>query len=219
MEIVNADGKLEHKARTGNHEHFYKLSKEIVDQPQASWMLWLTTATDLFHCVRRMHNKSIIMIARFLVGQGIAFSTRIRIPSTKKFARVPPAFRHPDYQQFIFVRLGLIEHTLFTWADYLCYERRRISILNKPHCRAALLMGGIIWRLAYDHLSVDSALSGPSNNVLVYGQGSRIEEYWDDGMTADELDIICGLYICHTGEFYSLHDDVNIKFGYNFRPW
>jgi hypothetical protein len=97
----------------------------------------------------------------------------------------------------------------FTLADFDSYVAERKQLLATPRARAAILQGGIVGRLAKEHLDVDSATFGPSSCVTVHRLGCSVEDedagvtYWDDGLTNDELAVICGYYCCYTGMFIS----------------
>ncbi|KAG1884092.1 hypothetical protein F4604DRAFT_1575027, partial [Suillus subluteus] len=70
---------------------------------------------------------------------------------------------------------------------------------------AALLRGGILWRLSIasfeGHLGL---VNGPSSDVRVFGEakwfsssisdGGTTWAAWDDTLTHDEVDLICGVY-------------------------
>ncbi|KAG0703296.1 hypothetical protein DFH29DRAFT_791366, partial [Suillus ampliporus] len=87
---------------------------------------------------------------------------------------------------------------------YKNYERRRDDFLKQPHARAALLRGGILWQLCQasfgDRLGL---LNGPSLDVRLFGEaklfslptnGEGATWAWDDTLTDDEVDLICGIY-------------------------
>ncbi|KAI0666351.1 hypothetical protein C8Q78DRAFT_984036 [Trametes maxima] len=83
--------------------------------------------------------------------------------------------------------------------DYRHYEGHAYEILASPRGRAAILEGGIVWRLALEILGDDArqrAAEGPSSDVLQFAQEVRLgqESYLDDALTAEEIDIICGTY-------------------------
>ncbi|KAI0640347.1 hypothetical protein C8Q79DRAFT_921824 [Trametes meyenii] len=83
--------------------------------------------------------------------------------------------------------------------DYRLYEDRAYQILASPRGRAAILEGGIVWRLALEILGDDArqrAVEGPSKDIFQYAQEVRSgqESYFDDALTAEEIDIICGTY-------------------------
>ncbi|KAI0673658.1 hypothetical protein C8Q78DRAFT_969006 [Trametes maxima] len=84
--------------------------------------------------------------------------------------------------------------------DYRVYEERAYEILVSPHGRAAILHGGLIWRLALEILGSDTlerAVQGPSEGVFQYAQAVKPRHgptYYDDALTPEEIDIICGTY-------------------------
>ncbi len=88
--------------------------------------------------------------------------------------------------------------------DYKEYQRRAYAILCEPRGRAALLCGGIVWRLAVEILGsgedfprFDMVDQGPLADVWHYGQAfvpPRGDPFYDDALSSDELDVICGVY-------------------------
>ncbi len=94
--------------------------------------------------------------------------------------------------------------------DFNAYVHRRDSLLRTPRGRVALLKGGIVWRLAVEVIGVDECLDGPSVETLVHRRGLVYPtddpsfDLCDDDLSTVELDIICGVYICFTGELHSL---------------
>ena len=81
------------------------------------------------------------------------------------------------------------------WIDYQAYVRRRNDLLKDPSVvRAALQMGGIIWRLTVDSI-IDNYGSLDFRNFLT----TDIEVI---RLTNHDLGLICGLYLVWTGKFY-----------------
>ncbi|OJT07017.1 hypothetical protein TRAPUB_2129 [Trametes pubescens] len=84
--------------------------------------------------------------------------------------------------------------------DYHVYEARAYEILRSPRGRAAVLHGGIIWRLAIEILGGEPsnlANIGPSTDVFDHGQAIRPRHgppYYDDALSPEEIDIVCGTY-------------------------
>jgi hypothetical protein len=81
------------------------------------------------------------------------------------------------------------------------------DFFRRPHARAALLRGGLIWRLAKEVLGdiADSwALMGPSEEVDTFGMRFRVDasktEFADDALSEGELDFISGMYRIYTGQ-------------------
>ncbi|PPQ83601.1 hypothetical protein CVT24_005036, partial [Panaeolus cyanescens] len=91
----------------------------------------------------------------------------------------------------------------FTRADYDSYRVICHTILTGPRGRAALMAGGIVARIALDHLSLDVLMKGPSFQVLSEACGLSCNRagttYSDDALTSDEMDLICGLYNVYSG--------------------
>lgn len=75
------------------------------------------------------------------------------------------------------------------------------------YARTALMRGGIIWRLAREwmgiEVEVDEILEGPSNKVFTFGEEAILEDsaIWDDNITKEEMDIICGTYNVYTSKY------------------
>ena len=59
--------------------------------------------------------------------------------------------------------------------DYETYKSIRNRFLSSPRARAAVLKGGIIWRLAKEAIPESAVLSGPSTEV--YSTGA-VESDW-----------------------------------------
>ena len=77
-------------------------------------------------------------------------------------------------------------------------------MLTSLQGHAALLQGGIVARIAREHIAVDSVLLGPSSSMIVHRLGMHITdmsglEFWDDNLTENEIGIICGVHRCFTG--------------------
>ena len=137
-------------------------------------------------------------IARALLERGIPFRTLLPLrpitPSPSRSSPSPP-IRLPGYK--------------FTKDDYVAYLHQRAVILHGCRGRAALLRGGILWRLAVQETSFDTVLGGPSSAVLVHRHGFSIQghqsgdELWDDDLSENDVFAICGAYKCYTGTLYS----------------
>jgi hypothetical protein len=88
------------------------------------------------------------------------------------------------------------------------------DFFRRPHARAALLRGGLIWHLAKEVLgdTADSwALMGPSEEIDRVGMRFRIAsktELGDDALSEAELNFISGMYKIYTGK--SIHSSVVI---------
>ena len=92
--------------------------------------------------------------------------------------------------------------------EYNFYVESHNTLLNHPHGHAALLEGGIIWRLAINGLgplAETLILDGPSSDVLKNGivvKCSNDQEswLWDDALLDSDKDVICGVYRVYTSQ-------------------
>ncbi|KAJ6618822.1 hypothetical protein B0H10DRAFT_1794648, partial [Mycena sp. CBHHK59/15] len=89
----------------------------------------------------------------------------------------------------------------FTLEDYYEYQHHCKTLLAQPRARAAFLAGGIVWRIAWDILSPDIVFGGPSIAAIDYQIGACMANTntWDDVLTENELDLICGMHKVTTG--------------------
>ncbi|KAI0368512.1 hypothetical protein BV20DRAFT_919005, partial [Pilatotrama ljubarskyi] len=89
--------------------------------------------------------------------------------------------------------------------DYAAYEARAYEILASvrtpsPRGRAAILQGGLIWRLALEFLAdvaPSRATGGPSQDTYRCGQSiqpAHRPAYYNDALSTEDIDIICGTY-------------------------
>lgn len=166
------------------------------------WQLIIRSALNLLHLVRAPTVSNRTQAARFLSERGIPFRT---VCPPNRNVPVEPVPRAPQ-------TLGYrpVDH-VYTSADYKSYEDRVRHIFQAPRIRAAVLCGGIVRRLALEMLPLDLielAIGGPSPDVYVTGDRilcgqceyfPRGGAVFDDGLSPDEMDVICGLYKVFTG--------------------
>jgi len=81
-------------------------------------------------------------------------------------------------------------------ADYVMYERIRDEFLCGPRGRAALMRGGILWRLARDTLPDEVVMAGPSpfNSKSQILESSDGLVSYDDHLSEVEEYLVCGGY-------------------------
>jgi hypothetical protein len=125
-----------------------------------------------------------------MVETGRSFMTLIPKPtdvSIRPSSRPLLPHRHND---FVFGHLDFKEYEL----------QREIFFSNYQHLRAALLAGGIIWRIALEELGIDPALWGPSETTnYAFELVLNNQSFVDDGLSSEEMDFICGVYYVYTG--------------------
>ena len=164
------------------------------------WMIGVASAAIALYIVRLDPEFNDYEISRHLLHCGIAFHTLLPL-------RKVPKSPIPDTYFISFRSAGYV----FTIKDFNDYIHRRDSLLRSPRGRAALLKGGIVWRLAVETIGVDECLEGPSIETNVHRRGlvhptadSNID-LCDDDLSPAELDLICGVYECSTGRLLSLN--------------
>ncbi|KAJ7658857.1 hypothetical protein DFH06DRAFT_990215 [Mycena polygramma] len=139
-----------------------------------------------------------------LLEHGVEFRVCLRA-SSSKIPRPPPpprftglGYRRVDYKP--------------TVADYEIYVVLRDRFLTSPRGRAALFAGGIVGRLAREVVDEELASLGPSSDVFLTGlrlwDGVSKGAYWDDVLTEQEIDFICGVYEVATGRINRKSDDI-----------
>lgn len=99
--------------------------------------------------------------------------------------------------------------------DYLQYRRQVETLLRDERvARAALMSGGILWRLVVDHIGLEEAieliLDGPSGTYsdkpIFYTRHGALEHsqkdaWFDDSLSQDEKDLLCGVYNVYDGAY------------------
>ncbi|KAF7972407.1 hypothetical protein HWV62_18064 [Athelia sp. TMB] len=177
------------------YELIPKTTKTSVSVP--AWRLMLHDPLTALECVRRS-NRSISKTdyALFLIKSGRSFNTRLTVH------RPPPSLI--PAARSLYSQGGLGSHP-FNYCpsdiDYLAYEAKRDVLLHSERMRAAVMKGGIVWRLSVHSVSPNLVCSGPVD----FSSGSYLrldgEPYgsWDDEVSDDDLDLICGVYKVFTG--------------------
>jgi hypothetical protein len=182
----------------GKNESVYILrAAYLMDGEACPYSIALTNARDAIYIYRLLgvQDYSGITLCQFLLENGIPFRTLQRLD------RIPARRVLKNDETLIPIRLSGYR---FGPSDYEAYIRHRAQLLTSPRGRAALLRGGIVARIAREHIDTDSALFGPSSAVIVHRLGIHIvenngSELWDDDLTENEIGIICGLHHCYTG--------------------
>lgn len=183
-----------------DHEDVFRIDSSVVDAVQETWLLIAHDAIDVAHAIRIADSTPNFEyrydVARYFVRNGISFRTLAH-------ATASATYRNDMYlHQF---GLGLRPFNyVFSYVDYVAYETERNRLLNGPAGRAALMAGGILWRLAVQVVGEEHVLFGPTHTsqtqVLATLEGM---DFVDDVLTPDEIDIICGTYKVMQRELYS----------------
>lgn len=184
---------------TNGSRVFYRLVPQHGHaQRDPKWDLLVQDAITAVECLRRS-NPSLgkAQLANFFLQTGRPFSTRMPIipapppaltPRLGPYSRGGLGERHIDYKPDVM--------------DYKGYECDRAAFLTSDRARAALQEGGIVWRLAVEHVRFADVVEGPvdvASGLYKRFDGETVGG-WDDKLTDDELDLICGVYKIFTGE-------------------
>lgn len=181
---------------------------------QRNWFLAVTDATTALECLRRRDVTDTESMCEMLVKKGARFNTvTANTPSNVKELLVEKATTTDDNADGLGWRpKGYKPDGL----DYLVYENKvRDFLMDSSRARAALMTGGIVWRLAMEFIGEDglkSVLEGPSDrvsqNIFSTCRGKTASDnaperfaWWDDSLTNKEMDLICGTYKVYTGKY------------------
>ncbi|KAF7977676.1 hypothetical protein HWV62_2912 [Athelia sp. TMB] len=87
-----------------------------------------------------------------------------------------------------------------TKLDYIAYEDKLARFFKAGRGRAAIQLGGIVWRLAIEHVALDILPDGPveSESVSYECMDGELAGGWEDQITPNELEIISGVYKHHS---------------------
>jgi hypothetical protein len=166
------------------------------DAATSSWMLCIERPEIVLFICRLNEQLDEAGIVTELLQRAIPHHTLVLLPSHT--VSMPDTIRLP-------VRLPGYE---FTTTDYNSYRTQVNNLLRDPRVvRAALMSGGIAWRLAV-HKGFHLVVDGPTADLSDERVGICIPtntpgwEYWDDTCTTKELDLLCGAYICYNGMLF-----------------
>lgn len=187
-------------------ETFIALKDNIILGENCKWIIGFSSLEDWLHSLRLLSFKP-LDIAHHFLQRGIPFRTFAQLSN--------PLNERPDSSSLRLIprpQSHNVEHKVgkktpykFTVDDYREYEHRRAHILSEPYGRAALLKGGIVWRIAREVIRDGDALAGPSVTLTQDGFGSSIRSldnsiWGDDSLSHVELEIITGRYDCSLGK-------------------
>jgi hypothetical protein len=167
---------------------------------ETAYELGLISAAATVEILRHEWGPDLVSIAWQLLHRGIAFNTFIHANAGQPARLIIPRYSGLGYRPVNYQP---------TIHDYQSYECKRNHFLRSPRGRAALLAGGLIARLARDVVNFDDVCYGPSDEFYRDGFCLKDEKYlsfalWDDYLTEDEQDMICGVYKVDTGKSSTL---------------
>ncbi|KAK6981383.1 hypothetical protein R3P38DRAFT_2808145 [Favolaschia claudopus] len=157
----------------------------------------LDSATTTLEIVRQGWGPSLSDVIDKLLARNIQFLVCARYSKTSP-GRQPIRKMHSG--------LGLRPQNYVPTADdYRSYVAIRDRFLQSPRGRAAKLYGVIVGRIACSVVSNEEVQRGPTDDVTIDGlclwDESSSSAYWDDCLTEQEIDLICGVYHISTGQF------------------
>ncbi|KAF7335735.1 hypothetical protein MVEN_02229200 [Mycena venus] len=176
-----------------------------IDSPGPLYLV-LEGATTLLEIIRRKWGPTVLDVARELVDRCIPFHLCILahspcIPAPSK--SILPEHLLPEHLLWSGLGYRSMDYEPNLW-DYRSYLDTRWRFLRSPRGQIALRCRGIIARIARDVLAVEDALLGPSDTAtddgLCFWDGRESTALWDDQLTPNEIDIICGVYHIATGQ-------------------
>jgi hypothetical protein len=159
-------------------------------------------AEQYFHLVVPQAAVAIECYRRSFIS--IPFTAQRLLDCGKSFRTLMSPTRNPIHTRPLFVLPHREQNFTFNHSHYVAYEQELGKFFQYPHTRAALLEGGILWRLAMQYLDPRDALDGPSDSACDFGgvvylpDGTKLV---DDCLVNNERDLICGTYIVYTGAF------------------
>ncbi|TCD60678.1 hypothetical protein EIP91_009712 [Steccherinum ochraceum] len=196
----------------------YFIEEEDASTKGVSWILALPSAMSCAHVLRAGWRRDLVEMAMRLTERGIPFNTYLVNPVRGD------AVEYHDNDDARQRTLGFYgKGDRLYPADHAWYVNRRDDLLeNQPHVlRAALLRGGILWRLAIEYVLskeadvTDLVTGGPGRRCLSFGGMPSFtedgQELWDDTLTEEEENIICGVF--------KSTDGVNGELGVDMSWW
>ncbi|KAF7965219.1 hypothetical protein HWV62_45059 [Athelia sp. TMB] len=183
---------------------------ENTDEP--SWKLVVEDATTALECVRAAPPDTTRQsLAEFFFITGRPFRTLRCAPPTDPIPALPVRSLGSRPQNF-----------LASAIDLRAYEYRRGRFLKSDRARAAALHGGIVWRLTMESFTREQISDGPTDlaTSLYNRMDGESDGAWDDQLSEEELDLICGVYKVHTGACCSssLNQRMELNLCFYHRP-
>ncbi|KAJ3886121.1 hypothetical protein GG344DRAFT_58043 [Lentinula edodes] len=181
-----------------NGRYYLIQAKDAKDNEE--YVIAFRSASTVMEIARREWGPQTEDIIKCLIEEGISFNTLMASHPPRRSLSMP--FRRPAMLGF---RLFEFVPTL---QDYRSYELIRNDFLRSARGRSALLAGGIIARLARGIVDVNDVYDGPTGHALYEGEralcvweAGQACAFWDDQLSDEEMDLICGSYEVATGTY------------------
>ncbi|KAJ3884545.1 hypothetical protein GG344DRAFT_83865 [Lentinula edodes] len=176
--------------------HFLIQAQDATDNEP--YLIALCSAATVLEIARRKWGPGTVDIIQCLIEEGLPFNTLIAGYPPQMYKVIPR--RRPAVLGFH--PAGFLPNV----QDYHAYEVVRNKFLCSARGRAALLGRGIVARLAREIVNKDDVYDGPTVHALQEGEHAlcvwevgRGRAFWDDQLTSEETDLICGTYEIATG--------------------
>jgi hypothetical protein len=127
---------------------------------------------------------------------------RCRIQQAIPFPKEKPVLRPPRTPAASHSEPSLGFHHCSHTFDLANFSLYNFDLLEDSAGRAALMLGGIIWRLAYNTIAQKRVTKGPASNVAWSGKnivGLKGHTLVDNNLSPAVEDTICGVYKVYTG--------------------
>ena len=181
---------------TLNRVHWYRI--RYVGEPDhlRAWELIVAEGATVLELYRRDELRTRYDAVEFMAMRGMRFHTIARLNVPAPVHALNPQYSHWGVRPFGYQ---------FTHDDYRAYEYRLRCTLSRAKLRAAILHGGIVWRVVLEMLAEDTKaliFEGPDWLMAHLGQRfrpTRGDDWYDDSLEAEELDLICGVYRLYRG--------------------
>ncbi|KAG1827996.1 hypothetical protein EV424DRAFT_1536997 [Suillus variegatus] len=174
-----------------SNQRLYIIEPRLLSSSLVPWKLAVTEAITAVMCLRRDWGPEITKIALHLLEKGIAIKTLLPMSVASHARRPLTELRTYTLGHVLPPKDHRLPHFRPVYADYIMYEQHRHEFMNQPRARAALLHGGLIWRLALHSLGFEvlpSVLDGISREAVPFGLMLSIDgqTYFDDELSEEE---------------------------------
>ncbi|KXN83291.1 hypothetical protein AN958_01624 [Leucoagaricus sp. SymC.cos] len=180
------------KTASGDEIYMFGYGSTSSNPSTIPWKFSVHSAAIAFLICRLRNSSMPKEIVKYLLENGIRFRTLRPLsdltsaPQEKHLPAIP--------------RIRVATDT-FNSTDFDFYKRDIYFHLQQRHFRAAVLRGGLLWRIAKEVVNFDDVLEGPTarDRKMFLAFDSAGVEYVDDELTGDERSLLCGLYTKFTG--------------------
>jgi hypothetical protein len=183
-----------HYCRINSERHVIGVrGKPLVNQWYLLVLYDARAVTELFY----QQPESVGQMVRYLIQQGIPFAT------AKPISKPPRT--HANHSELTLGYRPLKYQ--FCLSDFAAYERKKGELLSGSAGRAALMQGGIVWRLAVDTVKQKRVTNGPVSGVAWSGKNvGDLDGHTlvDDYLSPAAEDTLCGVYKVYTGMYNCL---------------